>query len=383
MKRIAIVHDWFTLYAGSEKVVRQLLEVFPGADLFGLIDFLPKRDRERFRIPAIRTSFLQKIPGMRRYYRYFLPVMPLAIERMDFSGYDLILSSSHAVSKGLISGPDQLHISYIHAPVRYAWGMEREYLESMGWNLPKRLAARGVLGLIRRWDVRAAQRPDRLVANSEYVAGRIRDIYHRKAAVIHPPVDTEFFTPGGEREGFYLAASRLVPYKRLDLIVRAFHGLPEKKLVIIGDGPQADRIRPLLTPNITWLGYQPDEVLRDYLQRCRAFVFAAREDFGLLPVEAQACGAPVLAYGEGGCRETVDGTDHADPTGLYFEEQTVESIRKAVSEFERDPGRFTPANCRRKAEQFSTPRFREAIGRYVQAAWKEFESGIPRRLEDP
>jgi glycosyltransferase involved in cell wall biosynthesis len=374
MKRVAIVHDWFTVYAGSEKVVRQFLTIFPDADLYSLVDFLPARDRTLLDPPVIHTSFLQHAPFARRHYRSYLPLMPLAIERLDLSGYDLILSSCHAVAKGLTSSPDQLHLSYIHTPIRYAWDMEQEYLDTAGLRGLKGWLARLVLLYIRSWDARAAQRPDRLVANSEFVADRIWRTYRRRAQVIHPPVDTEYFVSRGPREDFYLAAGRLVPYKRMDLIAKAFQGMPDKQLVIIGEGDDVQRLTPLLGPNITWLGYQPDDVLRDHLQRCRAFVFAAREDFGILPLEAQACGAPVIAYGEGGSRETIDGVGHANPTGILFQEQTVSAIQEAVHEFERDRGRFDPRACRRKAENFSCRHFREKFGRFVHSTWEEFQS---------
>ena len=374
MKKIALVHDWFTTFAGSEKVVRQMLQVFPQADVFSLIDFLPEKDRGFLKNTSIRTSFLQAMPFVEKNYRLYLPLMPLAIEQVDVSGYDLILSSCHAVAKGVISAPEQLHISYIHTPMRYAWDMQNEYLNTNGLKSVKAMVARFLLHYIRTWDAVAASRPDVLLTNSRFVARRIQKTYRRAASVIYPPVDTDYFTPGDRREDFFLAASRLVPYKRIDLIAQAFQAMPDKKLVIIGDGSEAPKIRRLCGPNVTWLGYQPDDVLKDYMRRCQALIFAAKEDFGILPVEAQACGTPVIAYGVGGVRETVMLLESAQPTGILYREQSAAAIRAAVLDFERDPGRFTAYACRKNAERFSNRRFREEFGDFVLSAWDDFES---------
>ena len=380
MKKIAIVHEWFTTFAGSEKVVQQMLQVFPQADLFGLIDFLPEKDRALLNHKTIQTSFLQNMPFVKKNYRLYLPLMPLAIEQVDLSGYDLILSSSHAVAKGVISGPEQLHISYVHTPIRYAWDMQNEYLNTNRLNSVKAMAARLVLHYIRNWDALAASRPDVLITNSKFVARRIQKTYRRDAHVIYPPVDTDYFAAGNQREDFFLTASRLVPYKRIDLIAQAFREMPDKKLVIIGDGSEAPKIKALCGPNVTWLGYQPDDVLKDYMQRCRAFIFAAKEDFGIISAEAQACGAPVIAYGEGGVRETVaHGPGAAEPTGILYPEQSAASIRAAVLEFERNRDQFTSDACRKNAERFSIERFRQEFHDFVLSAWDGFESRIVSR----
>lgn len=369
MKKIAIVQDWFTTFAGTEKIIQQLLEIFPGATLFSLIDFLPQKDRGFLKGTSIHTSFLQNLPFVQKYYQRYLALMPLAIEQLDLSGYDLVISNCHAVSKGVITGPDQLHISYLHTPIRYAWDMQNEYLHTSGFKGLKSLIARAILHYIRIWDMTAASRPDRLIANSNFIAKRIQKIYRRDSDVIYPPVDTVYYTPSGSREDFYLTASRLVPYKRVDLIAKAFQSMPEKKLVIIGDGSEARTIQQITGPNITWLGYQPDEVLKSYMQRCKAFIFAAKEDFGITPIEAQACGTPVIAYGEGGVRETV-----TPATGIHFPEQSVESIQAAVRVFDEHPERFQAAVCRENAERFSTERFRSEFSNYVHTVWDEFKS---------
>lgn len=355
--RIALVHDWFTVYAGAERVVEQLLQVFPQAELYAVVDFLEDRHREFLRGKKIHTSFIQKLPGARKYYRTYLPLMPLAIEQFDLHGYDLIISSSHAVAKGVITGPDTLHVSYVHSPPRYAWDLQHQYLEGAGLSKGlKSSLAQGLLHYLRLWDGLAGQRPDILVANSQYIARRIQKAYRRKAEVIYPPVDTGAFTLQKNKEDFYLAASRMVPYKRIDLIVEAFAQMPDRKLVVIGDGPEFPKVQAKAkgASNVQLLGHQPFEVLRDYMQKARAFVFAAEEDFGIAPVEAQACGTPVIAFGKGGTVETVISGE----TGVFFREQNVRSLIAAIEEFESLS--FDPLQIRKNAERFSTERFQRS-----------------------
>ncbi len=330
--KIAIVCDWLVTYAGAERVLNAMLQCFPAADLFALIDFLPANQRGFLQGKAVKTTFLQAWPGVKKYYRYCLPFMPLAIEQLDLGGYDLIISSSHAVAKGVITGPDQLHISYVHSPIRYAWDLQAEYLKEMRGL--KKLFAQVMLHKIRLWDYRTANGVDHFLANSKFIANRIWKIYRREANVIYPPVDTMQFTPHAQKDNFYLTASRLVPYKKIDLIVEAFAALPEKKLVVIGDGPEMQKIKNKAGKNIEVLGQQPQEKLVEYMQRAKAFVFAAEEDFGIAPVEAQAAGTPVIAYSKGGALETIRGLDHAQPTGVFFEEQTVSSLLNAIQTFE-------------------------------------------------
>jgi glycosyltransferase involved in cell wall biosynthesis len=375
VQKIAIVHDWFTTYAGSEKVVEQLLQIYPQAKLFSLVDFLPPGERGFLGGRSVQTSILQRAPLARSHFRNYLGLMPLAIEQLDLSGYELIISNCHAVSKGLLSGPGQLHISYIHSPIRYAWDMRDEYLEAGRVRGLKAIVARLILHYIRGWDAAAAKRPDCLVANSHFIAGRIRKHYRRASTVIYPPVDTDYFVPASTpREDFYLTASRLVPYKHIDLIAETFRQMPDKRLVIIGAGPEAARVRRLCGANVTWLGFQPAEVLRDYMQRCRAFVFAAREDFGITPLEAQACGAPVIAFGEGGAKETIVGPENAEPTGIFFGEQKAASIRSAVMAFEEEPARYKPGRCRNNAQRFSNGRFLKEFRDFVTSSGEEFDA---------
>lgn len=372
--KIALVHDWFITFAGSERVIEQLLQVFPQADLFALLDFMPSSDRNFLQGKPVHTSFLQTFPFLNpKNYRNFLPFMPLAVEQLDLSAYDVVITNCHAVSKGVITSPDQLHIGYIHSPMRYAWDMQNDYLAVSGIKSIKSLLARSILHYIRIWDSTAANRPDVLLGNSGFICRRIEKFYRRKAQVLYPPVNTEAFGLRAEKEDFYLAASRLVPYKRMDLIVDAFAGLPDKQLVVIGDGPEAYKLQSLNLPNVKWLGFQPNEVLRDYMQRARAFVFAAREDFGIIPLEAQACGTPVIAFGQGGVRETVIGLEQENPTGVFFHEQTVEALRHAILEFERNRNRFSPFACRANAGRFSNERFRREVQEIVEISWQEFQ----------
>lgn len=360
--KIAIVADWLVSYAGSERVLEQMLACFPEADVFSIVDFVPDSQRAFLQGKQPMTSFIQSLPGARRFYRHYLPLMPLAIEQFDLSAYDLILSSSHAVAKGVIVGPDQLHISYVHSPIRYAWDLQHQYLHESG--LDRRWLvgslARYLLHRIRLWDVRTPLGVDCFIANSGFIQRRIQRVYGRSSHVIYPPVDIEAFTPGEQREDFYLAASRMVPYKRMDLIVRAFSSMPDKKLIVIGDGPDFAKVEAAARPNITLMGYQSFDILRDHMRRAKAFVFAAEEDFGITPVEAQACGSPVIAYGKGGVLETVMGSDTGHPpTGIFFDQQTVDSIVQAVTAFETQAERFDSGAIRRNAERFSVQRFRD------------------------
>ncbi|MBR8005813.1 glycosyltransferase family 4 protein [Burkholderia vietnamiensis] len=366
--RVAIVHDWLVTYAGAERVLEQIIACFPDADLFSLVDFLD--DRAFVRGKPVTTSFIQKLPFARTKYRSYLPLMPLAIEQLDVSDYDLVISSSHAVAKGVLTGPDQLHISYVHSPIRYAWDLQHQYLEQSNLTHgPKSLLARMILHYIRNWDTRTANAVDGFIANSAFIARRIRKVYHRDAAVIFPPVDVDGFSLNDVKDDFYLTASRMVPYKKIDLIVEAFSRTPERKLVVIGDGPEMQKIHAKAGPNVEIMGYQPFAVLHDRMRRAKAFVFAAEEDFGISVVEAQACGTPVIAYGKGGALETVlEPTSHAHPTGLFFDEQTPHAIVAAVDEFERAPQRFAPRACRANAERFSADTFRQRFLDYVEAA---------------
>ena len=369
--RIAIIHDWFAVYTGSERVVEQILNIFPQADLFSLVDFLPDDQRGFLQGKSVKTSFIQRLPFARQKFRQYLPLMPLAVEQFDLSGYDLVISSSHAVAKGVITGPDQLHVSYIHTPIRYAWDMQPQYLrESRLEKGLKSWIVRWMLHYIRSWDQRTMNGIDAAAVNSRYIARRVWKIYRREVEVIHPPVDIHQYTPGDTKEDFYLTVTRLVPYKKVDEIVRAFTRMPERKLVVIGDGPEIACIRKLATPNVEVVGYQPNAEVARWMQRARAFIFAAQEDFGITLLEAHACGTPVIAYQRGGACETIRGLDDENPTGVFFSEQTAESIIAAVEQFEGSAGRISAQACRENAKQYSPERFRQEFADFVQRAWE-------------
>ena len=373
--RVAVVHDWLVTYAGAERVLEQMLAVYPDADLFSLIDFVPQEERAFLGGRPVRTSFLQRLPGVRRRYRSFLPLMPVAIEQFDLTGYDLVLSSSYAVAKGVLTGPDQLHVCMCYSPMRYAWDLQHQYLRETGLNGVRGIPARWLLHRIRMWDYRTASGVDDFIAISHFIARRIWKVYRRESTVIYPPVDVDSFTPEGPRDNFYVTSSRMVPYKRIDLIVESFAGMPERRLIVIGDGPEASRVRARGGPNVQFLGYQPFAVLRDYLRRARAFVFAAEEDFGIAPLEAQACGTPVIAYGKGGVLETIPGLASSQPSGVLYDQQSPEALRRAVGTFEAEMARFTPEVCRQNALRFAPHRFRRELSDHVQEQSRRFEEG--------
>ena len=376
-RKIAVVHEWLASYAGSEKVVEQMLLLYPQADLFAVVDFLTPEQRRFVGGRSAQTTFIQKLPFARTKFRAYLALMPIAIEQLDLSAYDLVISSSHAVAKGVITGPDQLHVSYVHSPIRYAWDMQHQYLQESGLTRGiKSALARAVLHYMRLWDVRTAHGVDRFVANSGFIARRIRKVYRRDAVVVFPPVDVHRFTLREDKQEFYLAASRLVPYKKMPLLVEAFSRMPDRQLVVIGDGTELDAVRAVAGRNVSVLGYQSDAVLVDHMQRARALVFAAEEDFGITPVEAQACGTPVIAYGRGGSLETVCAVDDpARRTGVYFHEQTVDAIVAAVRKFEALPVPISPQVCRTHAEQFSPENFRAALQACIDTEWSAFRAG--------
>lgn len=377
--KIAIIADWLTTYAGSERVLEQMIACFPEADVFAVVDFVPQAERSFLQGKHPKTTFIQKLPGARKYARHYLPLMPLAIEQLDLSAYNLILSSSHAVAKGVIVGPDQFHISYVHSPIRYAWDLQHQYLKESGLESGiKSWLVRLLLHRIRLWDQRTQYGVDEFIANSGFIARRIHRVYGRSATVIYPPVDVDAFTLNIAKEDFYLAASRLVPYKRMDIIVEAFSQMPDKKLVLIGDGPDMEKIRVKAGSNVTIMGYQPFNVLKDHMQRAKAFVFAAEEDFGIAPVEAQACGTPVIAFGKGGALETVRGLGVVDnnPTGIFFAEQTPAAIIAAVSAFEQQASAFNPETIRQHAEGFSVAHFKANYIRFVENALARWQASL-------
>ena len=387
--RIALVHEWFDIIAGSEKVLERIIRVYPQADLFALVDFMPPDQRELILGKSVATSFIQGLPFARKKFRSYLPLFPMASEALDVSSYDLVISNSHAVAKGVLTGPEQVHISYCHPPMRYAWDLREQYLRERNLHRGfKQWPARYLLQQLRIWDIASARGVDHFIANSNYIAGRIRKFYGRDATVIYPPVHIEDYDGRTPKEDFYLTVSRMVPYKRIPLIAEAFSQLPGRKLVIIGDGPEMPKVQKIAANarNIEVVGYQDDTVMRDHMKRARAFVFAAKEDFGIVPVEAQAFGTPVIAYGEGGAQETVCGLGETDaPTGVFFEEQSVSSLVAAIQRFENNKDCFAAEYCRSNALRFAPDRFSKEFEAFVESCLAKSKKAHevaprPRRL---
>lgn len=369
--KVAIVQEWLVTVGGSDKVVKAILDVFPDADIYTLV--AKKEVCDELGIPweKVHTSFIQKMPLGTKKHRAYLPLFPFAIEQFDLRGYDVVISSSHCVAKGVLTKADQLHICYCHSPIRYCWDMYNEYLEESHLDKGfKSWLVRLMLHPIRLFDAIAGSRVDYYISNSDYVGQRIRKTYRRKATTIHPNIDISNFELCNDKQEYYLASSRLVAYKKIDTIIEAFNQMPDKKLVVIGGGPNLEAYRKLAKDNVTVMGYQPFDVLKDKMQHAKAFVFAADEDFGMIPIEAQSCGTPVIAYGHGGSLETVNG----GKTGLFFNEQTPEAIVEAVNKFESMGSQpFAPADCRQWAEGFSEERFKREIKEFVEEKYEEFK----------
>lgn len=361
----AIVHEWLVNYAGSERVVESLTNIWKDADVFALVDFL---DDEQRRVilkgKKANTTFIQKLPLARKKHRYYLPLFPTAIERFNLSEYKLIISSAHAVSKGVKTNKNQLHICYCHSPMRYAWDQSEQYLTGV-----KGFIAKSFMNYLRKWDLKSAENVNFFIANSNHIAEKIKRIYKRDSVVIYPPVDVDKFEVSEIREDFYVTASRLVPYKKTDLIIEAFNQMPEKKLFVIGSGPEKEKLKTLARTNIEFLGYQPAEQLKQYLKRAKAFVFAAEEDFGIIVVEAMACGTPVIALNKGGTAESVLN----NKTGIHFNEQTPESIKEAIAIFEKSIDNFNPQYIRTHAEKFNRKAFEDKIIKFVTDKLENFQ----------
>jgi glycosyltransferase involved in cell wall biosynthesis len=368
--RVAIVHEWLEHYAGSERVLAQLLQCYPQADIFAVVDFLPPEERGFLNGRKVTTSFIQKLPFARSKFRNYLQLMPLAVEQLDLAGYDLVLSSHHAVAKGVITGPDQVHVSYVHSPMRYAWDLQTQYLRESGLERGfKSLYVRWLLHRMRLWDVSSAHSVDLFVANSSYVARRIRKAYRREAIVVPPPVAVQNFVLGQEPRNGFLVASRFAPYKRIELIVEAFRRMPQHQLTVLGTGTNQALVCKAAqnAPNITLRPPAPQDELVRLMQGTRAMLFAAEEDFGITTVEAQACGTPVIAFAKGGTGDII--VPGAEPqTGILFDAQTPEAIIDALGRFDALESRISPFACRENALRFSEERFRETMLSVVDEA---------------
>jgi glycosyltransferase involved in cell wall biosynthesis len=368
--KIAIVHDWCPSFRGGERVLAELCAVFPGAEVFTLFDFLPQDVKdEYFAGVAFHTSAANGLPLVRKYYRTLFAACPFLIEQFDVTGFDAVISSSAAFARGVITRPDQPHLSYIHSPMRYAWDEQFSYLAQakLGYG-PKGLAYRYLLHQMRTWDVRTAHGPDRMLANSGYVRARIQRIYGRDAKVVFPPVALDELSYREEKDDYYITASFLAPYKRTDLVIEAFNAMPSRRLLVVGDGQQSTKLRAIAKSNIEFAGFLPR---RDYVEavaQARALVFAGCEDFGIALAEAQACGTPLIAFGRGGACDIVKPLGRAGrPTGLLFREQTAAAITGAVQEFEANRQLLRAEACRDNATRFSAERFRGEVADAFQA----------------
>jgi len=380
--QVAFVHEWLTDWGGSEDVTRLMLGSVPGAQLHATIDFLSEQDRERLGAASIKTTFLQRAPFVRTKFWNYLPLTGLAVERHDLDDFDIIVSNSHAFAKGVITRGDQFHLSYVQSPMRYAWDLNHQYLRDYGLDKGiKGFLAHAIFHRLRAWDRLTANNVDLFLANSRYIQKRVWRTYRRPSRVLYPPVRTSLFALHPHKEDYYVTVSRLVSYKRIDLIVDAFASMPQRKLVVIGDGPEAEQLKRRCPANVELLGWQPDEVVRQHVSAARAFLFAALEDFGISPLEAQACGTPVIAYGKGGATETVrDLRAGPNPTGLLFARQSAACIVDAVDAFEAAGPVFDPHACRQWAESFGEERFQREFGACLDQAWDLWRRD-PRGLE--
>jgi glycosyltransferase involved in cell wall biosynthesis len=354
--KIAVVHDYFTQLGGAEKVAEELMRMLPGADLHATVA-LPECTPPGLIGVPIKTSWMQNLPGMRHYYRLYFLLYPLALPSLDLSGYDLVLSSSSGYAKGVRTNRDAIHVCYCHTPMRWAWSFEN-YSAREGMGAAKRLLLPHLVRGLRQWDVGASRQPDHFIANSETVAARIRRAYGRIAEVIHPPIDLDRFRPTQEQHDYYIVLARLVSYKRIDLAVQACT-LLERRLLVIGDGPDRARLMANAGPTVSFLGLLPDAAVEYYAARCRALIFPGEEDFGMAPLEVAAAGRPTIAYRAGGAVETIiDGV-----TGIFFDRQEPEDLAAAIARFERIE--WSPASLRRHAECFGTEVFRARLRAFL------------------
>ncbi len=363
--KVALVHDWLTGRRGGEKVLEIFAEIFPEAPIYTLFHF-PGTQSEEIEKRTIHTSFLQKMPFLKRKYRSYLSLYPLAVELFDLQEYDFIISSSHCVAKGAIPKPDALHICYVHSPVRYAWNQYFAYFSPEKLGFFSRFIIPPVIHRLRQWDVTSTSRVDHFVANSKTVARRIFRYYRRESEVIHPPVDTEFFRPGQGVGEYFLIVSALVPYKRIDLAIEAF-SRSGWKLKIAGDGPDYKKLRKMAKGNIEFLGFlSPSDLLQVY-QKAEALLMPGEEDFGINSLEAQSCGIPVVAYGRGGAKETVV----SEKTGLFFSESSPESLQDALDKFRSIA--FNKAKIRDNSMKFSLKVFKEKATAFFRTKWEGFQ----------
>lgn len=362
--RVAIVHDWCPDFRGGERVLSRFCSLFPNSEVFTLFDFLPAEIKEEFfKDVEFHASFANRLPFVEKYYRSLFFMGPFLIEQFDVTGFDFVISSSAAFARGVLTRPDQPHLCYVHSPVRYAWDEQFSYLQQgrLGFG-PKGMLFRYMLHNMRMWDTRTAHGPNMMIANSSYVRSRIRNIYGRNAEVIHPPVACDEFECVTEKDDYYVCASFLAPYKRTDLVVRAFNDMPDRRLVVVGGGPQLKELKAIAGPNVRFAGHLTRSEYVRALSKARAMVFAGCEDFGIAMAEAQAAGTPLLAFGRGGARDIVRPLGQSEaPTGILFSSQSIVAVKDVVERFERDAHRIRPEDCSANAARFSEEQFDQAI----------------------
>ena len=369
-KRIAIVHDWCPDFRGGERVLAELCRIFPGAEVFTLFDFLSDEvKQEHFPGVTFHTSIANRLPMVDKFYRSLFPICPILIEQFDVTDFDAVITSSAAFARGVLTRPDQPHLCYVHSPIRYAWDEQFSYLKQgrLGYG-PKGLLFRYCAHKLRIWDVRTANGPDLMLANSSYVQSRIKRVYGRKSEVVFPPVPIDELHFSADKDDYYVTASFLAPYKRTDLVIQAFAAMPKRRLVVVGDGQQMRGLRKLAGPNVTFTGFLPRAEYLDIVARARAMVFAGCEDFGIALVEAQGSGTPLIAFGRGGATDIVRPLEiHEKPTGVLFRQQSAAAVIDAIERFEENSKAILPAACRENAARFGPQRFARQVARAFAA----------------
>ncbi len=379
--KVAIVQDYFHVYGGAERCIQSFVTLFPDADFFALIDFFDNENRQNIlKGKYSKTTFIQHLPFSKTKHSLYFPLFPKAIESFDFSSYDLIISSSYMVAKGIKTTDNQLHICYMHTPPRFAWDYFEHYQKEYKMNFLLQKLYSFYVKKFKDWDLKTAKNPNYIIANSQYVADKIQKIYNRKSTIIFPPVNINNFSISAEKENYYITVSRLLPHKKIDLIVETFNTMPDKKLIICGTGKDEIRLKKMAKSNIIFKNYLSESELNNTMQKARAFIFASEEDFGIAPVEAQACGIPVIAFGKGGATESIQGIFANEDivqqhhTGIFFRNQTIESLQKAIIFFEENEPIFDKSNSRNNALRFSTERFQHEIKHFINECLQSHRS---------
>ena len=368
--KIAIIHDWLVGKFGAENVLAEIIKICPNSEIFTIIDYIPNKDRDFLQGRKTNQSFIAKLPFARKHFRKYLSLMPIAIEQFDLSGFDIIISISAAVAKGVIPKPDQLHICYINSPIRYAWDMEEQYIKESNIKGLKKILLKYSLHKIRMWDVASSYRVDHFISNSNFIKARVEKYYRRESDVLNPNIDIDYFIQEkdeSKKSDYFFTIARHVPYKKIDLIIEAFNQMPDKKLIVGGSGEQTEYLKEIAGPNITFTGHIKREELRSYMQNAKAFIYAALEDFGIVMGESLSAGTPVIAYGKGGSRDIVkDKSEYRDATGILFPDQRKESLINAVNDFCNNEKIFNTENCINSVQHLSAENFRTSFQKIVE-----------------